>query len=103
MDYINIGKSVCNDYLINGNKVVDIFDLWKLFEIWEKEKNVDYENFNFDEAERDVIERALKKSNGNIAKAAKLCGIYRSTFYYKMQRFGISAKPKMGLIKKLVK
>ncbi|SFE39294.1 Transcriptional regulator of acetoin/glycerol metabolism [Bacillus sp. OV194] len=42
-----------------------------------------------DKVQRDVIMNALKKTKGNVTLAAKLCEIPRSTFYKKIQKFGL--------------
>lgn len=42
--------------------------------------------------ERKAIEDALEKANFNISRAAESLGMKRTTFYYKMKRYGISLK-----------
>lgn len=44
------------------------------------------------ETERDAVEKALKKTNGNKIKAAALLGISRPTLDAKLKKFGISLK-----------
>jgi DNA-binding NtrC family response regulator len=44
-----------------------------------------------DAAEQQEIERALKETNGQIAEAAKLLGVSRTTLWERMRRFGINA------------
>jgi two-component system response regulator HydG len=39
--------------------------------------------------ERVMIERALSKSNGGRADAAKLLGLKTSAFYYKLEKYGL--------------
>ena len=41
-----------------------------------------------DAAERREIERALRKTNGQIQEAAKLLGVSRTTLWARMRRFG---------------
>lgn len=43
------------------------------------------------DVERDVIREAVRKSNGNLTKAAEELGIGRTTLYRKMEEYGISA------------
>jgi DNA-binding NtrC family response regulator len=43
-----------------------------------------------DEAEKDLIQRALKDSGGNKYRAAKILGIPRSSLYSKLKKLGIS-------------
>lgn len=42
------------------------------------------------EAEKDIILRALRSTNGNISKAATVIGISRRTLYRKMKKFNIA-------------
>ncbi len=43
------------------------------------------------DVEKDVIREAVKKSNGNLTKAAEELGIGRTTLYRKMEEYGINA------------
>jgi two-component system, NtrC family, response regulator HydG len=47
------------------------------------------ERLNLSEVEKDVIKLALKKSSGNLTRAAEELGIGRSTLYRKMTEYGI--------------
>ncbi len=46
------------------------------------------EGLSLKNVEKDLIEQALKKSDGNQTKAAKLLGISRDALRYKLQKFG---------------
>jgi two-component system, NtrC family, response regulator HydG len=46
-------------------------------------------SLNLSDMERDVIQRALKKWNGNLTKVADELGIGRTTLYRKMEEYGI--------------
>jgi DNA-binding NtrC family response regulator len=46
-----------------------------------------------DAAERQVIERALRKTNGQVQEAAKLLGVSRTTLWDRMRRYGVDATP----------
>jgi transcriptional regulator with PAS, ATPase and Fis domain len=41
------------------------------------------------EAEKQTIEKAVKRSGGNISEAARLIGISRKTLYVKMKKYGL--------------
>ncbi len=45
---------------------------------------------SFMDAEREALVEALRRSDGNKAKAAKLLGIHRGTIYVKLRQFSIS-------------
>lgn len=52
---------------------------------------VDHENtLNLTSIEREVIQQAIKKSNGNLTLAAEELGIGRTTLYRKMEEYGLS-------------
>jgi transcriptional regulator of acetoin/glycerol metabolism len=42
-------------------------------------------------AERDTVEKVLARVNGNVAEAAALLGILRTSLYRIMKRYGIAA------------
>jgi transcriptional regulator with PAS, ATPase and Fis domain len=50
------------------------------------EKRKENENLNLNEIEQEVIEKALKRSGGNLSKAAGLLGITRYTLYRKIKK-----------------
>jgi DNA-binding NtrC family response regulator len=50
-----------------------------------REKQRTPENLNLDDLERTTIEKALKRSGGNLTQAANLLGISRYTLYRKLQ------------------
>ena len=47
---------------------------------------------SFRDAEREVLVDALRRTNGNKARAAKLLGIHRATIYAKLRQFGLSTQ-----------
>ena len=49
----------------------------------------DVKSLNLSEVEREVIRQALRKSNGNLTRAAEELGIGRTTLYRKMEEYGI--------------
>lgn len=47
--------------------------------------------------ERELMIQALEHANGNVSKAAKLIGMQRSSFRYRVERYGIiTADPRIG-------
>ena len=47
---------------------------------------------NFEELEKELLVKAMKKTNGVVAKAAKLLGMSYKTFWYRWEKFGFSKK-----------
>ena len=45
--------------------------------------------YNIEDIERDVIQRVLRKSNGNISQAAKELGLTRASLYRRLEKYGI--------------
>jgi sigma-54 dependent transcriptional regulator, acetoin dehydrogenase operon transcriptional activator AcoR len=41
-------------------------------------------------SEREAVEKALKQTNGNVADAAAVLGVLRTSLYRIMKRFGIT-------------
>ena len=55
---------------------------------YERKKEPD-PDLNLEQAERKIIERALRQSNGNMSYAAELLGITRFSLYRKIEKFGL--------------
>ena len=47
------------------------------------------ENFNLDEVEKIVIQKAINKHSGNISKAAKELGLTRASLYRRLEKHGL--------------
>ncbi len=48
------------------------------------------EGINYEELEKEILKKALIKSNYVIAKAARLLGMSYKTFWYRLEKFGLS-------------
>lgn len=68
-------KLTIDDFLLNQNSL---------------KSSMHSDTINLDEIEKNAIERALKKYEGNISKAAKELGLGRTTIYRKMDKHGIN-------------
>jgi DNA-binding NtrC family response regulator len=51
---------------------------------------MDMKSLNLADVERDAIRQAVRKSNGNLTRAAEELGIGRTTLYRKMEEYGIN-------------
>ncbi len=45
--------------------------------------------YNIEDIERDIIQRALRKSNGNISQAAQELGLTRASLYRRLEKYGL--------------
>jgi transcriptional regulator with PAS, ATPase and Fis domain len=53
------------------------------------------EGINFEELEKDLLKKAMAKSNNVAAKAARMLGMSYKTFWYRWEKFGLgNASPK---------
>ncbi|MEQ9285857.1 MAG: sigma-54 dependent transcriptional regulator [Cyclobacteriaceae bacterium] len=49
----------------------------------------DQDTFNLDEVEKNVIQKAIDRHNGNISKAAKELGLTRASLYRRLEKHGL--------------
>ncbi|RLC53601.1 MAG: sigma-54-dependent Fis family transcriptional regulator, partial [Candidatus Cloacimonadota bacterium] len=45
--------------------------------------------YNIEDIERDVIQRVLRKSNGNVSQAAQELGLTRASLYRRLEKYGL--------------
>ena len=48
-----------------------------------------FESYNIEEVEKDVIQRVLRKNNGNISAAAKELGLTRASLYRRLGKYDL--------------
>ncbi|MGF1638066.1 MAG: sigma-54-dependent transcriptional regulator [Cyclobacteriaceae bacterium] len=53
------------------------------------EESTNENNFNLDDVEKNVIQKAVNKHNGNISKAAKELGLTRASLYRRLEKHGL--------------
>jgi two-component system NtrC family response regulator len=75
--------------VMSENKVIDAADL-ELDEVEVEEGDLDLRAARL-RAERGVLQKALARSNGRLAQAAKLLGVSRPTLYSLLESHGIAA------------
>ncbi|MEO9478111.1 MAG: sigma-54 dependent transcriptional regulator [Cyclobacteriaceae bacterium] len=51
--------------------------------------SVESDTFNLDEVERNIIQKAVNRHNGNISKAAKDLGLTRASLYRRLEKYGL--------------
>lgn len=52
-------------------------------------EDIESESFNLETVERQIIQKAIKKHNGNISKAAKELGLTRASLYRRLEKHGL--------------
>ena len=57
--------------------------------LWKGESESKYTLLQLDKLEKYTLQQALRESNGNKSKAAKMLGISRDTLYRKIKQFKI--------------
>jgi len=55
------------------------------------------EGINFEELEQDLLKKAMQRTNGVAAKAAKLLGMTYKTFWYRWEKLNLSSPKKDNL------
>lgn len=48
-----------------------------------------FDSYNLEEVERVVIERVLRKHQGNVSHAARELGLTRTSLYRRMEKYGL--------------
>lgn len=51
--------------------------------------DVNMDNFNLEDIEKNVIQKAIGKHNGNISKAAEELGLTRASLYRRLEKYGL--------------
>ena len=52
-------------------------------------ENIEFPNYQIEEAEKLLIIKAIGKHNGNITKAAKDLGLTRASLYRRLEKYGL--------------
>ncbi|MBT4500607.1 MAG: sigma-54-dependent Fis family transcriptional regulator, partial [Gemmatimonadetes bacterium] len=64
------------DFLLSGGKVGT-------------EESLAFDEYNLEEVEKQVIELALRKHQGNVSHAARELGLTRTSLYRRMEKYGL--------------
>ncbi len=75
--------------IMSDTEVLSPDDFFFLAQKPENNNTVEADNFNLDEVEKNVIQRAVNKHNGNISKAAKELGLTRASLYRRLEKYGL--------------
>ena len=74
--------------IMSEGSVLNPDDFFFLSEKADAKKDMS-DNYNLDEVERVVIQRAINKHSGNISKAAKELGLTRASLYRRLEKHGL--------------
>ncbi|MEQ8583732.1 MAG: sigma-54 dependent transcriptional regulator [Marinoscillum sp.] len=75
--------------IMSDTEILNPDDFFFLAQKPENNNTVEADNFNLDEVEKNVIQRAVNKHNGNISKAAKELGLTRASLYRRLEKYGL--------------
>ncbi len=64
-------------------------DFFFLVQKHDSSTNVESDTYNLDDVEKNVIQKAVNKHNGNISKAAKELGLTRASLYRRLEKYGL--------------
>lgn len=79
---------ICDKDKITINDIQDELKVTKCKNIFDI--NIPDEGINYEELEKELLKKALIKSNFVIAQAARLLGMSYDTFWYRLKKFGLS-------------
>lgn len=75
--------------IMSDTEVLSLDDFFFLSQKPENNSTVEADNYNLDDVEKNVIQRAVDKHNGNISKAAKELGLTRASLYRRLEKYGL--------------
>lgn len=70
--------------ILSSEKILQAEDI--IINVKEVKQNREFENLNLEILEREAVEKAIKRANGNMNKAAGLLGITRYSLYRKIKK-----------------
>lgn len=75
--------------IMSDNDALTPDDFFFLAQKPDPQVNVESDTFNLDDVEKNVIQKAVNKHNGNISKAAKELGLTRASLYRRLEKYGL--------------
>ncbi|MFY0688793.1 MAG: sigma-54-dependent Fis family transcriptional regulator [Cyclobacteriaceae bacterium] len=75
--------------IMSDNDALTPDDFFFLMQKPDSQLNMEGDNFNLDDVEKNIIQRAVNKHNGNISKAAKELGLTRASLYRRLEKHGL--------------
>ncbi|WP_258103894.1 sigma-54 dependent transcriptional regulator [Marinoscillum sp. MHG1-6] len=75
--------------IMTDSDVLNPEDFFFLAQKPDTNNSVEADNFNLDDVEKNVIQKAVNKHHGNISKAAKDLGLTRASLYRRLEKYGL--------------
>ncbi|MFT7019561.1 MAG: DNA-binding NtrC family response regulator [Cyclobacteriaceae bacterium] len=75
--------------IMSDNEQLMPDDFFFLMQKPDSAMSMEADSFNLDEVEKNVIQKAINKQNGNISKAAKDLGLTRASLYRRLEKYGL--------------
>ncbi len=75
--------------IMSDNESLTPEDFFFLSQKPEAQLSGEEDTFNLDDVEKNVIQRAINKHNGNISKTAKELGLTRASLYRRLEKYGL--------------
>jgi DNA-binding NtrC family response regulator len=75
--------------ILSENNELEASDFWLNHPMKKEEKKIEIESYNIEDVEKNVIQKALEKHNGNISKTAKELGLTRASLYRRLEKHGL--------------
>jgi DNA-binding NtrC family response regulator len=75
--------------ILSENSSLAASDFWLNHSPQHEENKLAINSFNIEDAEKNMIQKALDKHNGNITKAAKELGLTRASLYRRLEKHGL--------------
>jgi len=92
-----IGRAV----LMCESRNISLNDIKSELKVYQAKEFPDFElpdeGINFEELEKELLKKAMKKANGVATKAAKLLGMSYKTFWYRWEKFNLNSSKKDNL------
>ncbi len=83
---------ICDDQVISLNDIKSELNFYQKKGIFDFE--LPEEGINFEDLEKELLQKAMKKANGVASKAAKLLGMTYKTFWYRWEKYQIDSPKK---------
>jgi transcriptional regulator of acetoin/glycerol metabolism len=64
-------------------------DDFQISSINRQQGDIEFDSYNLEEVEKNIIQKVLKTNKGNISKAAGELGLTRTSLYRRLEKYGL--------------